>query len=126
MDKKKWGDGPWMNEPDELAFKYKGYPCLIQRQGMGHLCGYVDIHLFHPFYTHHLETLDLYVHGGISYDRKINEYRRIGFDTAHYDDYLPNSATTFNSESSTYKTIDYVKKGLMQLVDQLHEPLQLP
>ena len=45
MDKSVWGPGPWQNEPDKRQWQDEatGLPCLIVRNSMGALCGYVGV-----------------------------------------------------------------------------------
>lgn len=42
-DKTRWGQGPWMTEPDRVEWRHKGVPCLIVRNQMGALCGYAAV-----------------------------------------------------------------------------------
>lgn len=62
MESKEWkfeenpkyplGVGPWNDEPDKKQWldKETGLPCLIVRNQMGALCGYVGVSKEHPFY----------------------------------------------------------------------------
>lgn len=52
VDKSAWPEGPWKNEPDKEQWQDEatGMPCLLVRNRMGSLCGYVgvdDSHLWH-------------------------------------------------------------------------------
>ena len=51
-EKLEWSDGEWRDEPDKVQFQDKTtrYPCLIVRNRMGALCGYVGIPQLHPLY----------------------------------------------------------------------------
>ncbi len=112
---------PWLKEPDRLEFTYKGFPCIIQRVHMknpdnpkdilGHLCGYVAVPPGHPYHgktawwengENETESLDLYVHGGITYTGKCqgvichvpkegesDDVWWFGFDAAHAGDLIP-------------------------------------
>jgi hypothetical protein len=53
MDKKEWGEGPWQDEPDKVEWRdpETELPCLIVRNGLGALCGYVGIHRGHPWFA---------------------------------------------------------------------------
>lgn len=64
-----WPEGPWNEEPDKIQFEDEatGYPCLIVRNRMGALCGYVGVPAGHRFH-------------GVGYDDV-----RVG-DSAEYDD----------------------------------------
>lgn len=52
MDRTGWGDGPWMKEPDKIQWQdlATGLPCLIHRNPMGSLCGYVGVSAGHPWF----------------------------------------------------------------------------
>ncbi len=52
MDKSKWKDGPWQNEPDKKQWldSETGMPCLIIRNNVGALCGYVGVAKNHPLF----------------------------------------------------------------------------
>jgi hypothetical protein len=43
VDKRKWGPGPWMDEPDKIQYPdpETGLPCLAVRGPLGSWCGYV-------------------------------------------------------------------------------------
>lgn len=83
MDKSAWGPGPWQTEPDKIQFKDKetGLPCLIVRNHMGALCGYVGVSEGHPAFGksyHDAEELvpgDEYinVHGGLTFSGHCDE-----------------------------------------------------
>jgi hypothetical protein len=118
-DKSKWADGPWQSEPDKKQWTDQGtgLPCLIVRNGLGALCGYVGVSEGHPLFG--LDYSDCYenpegegahldVHGGLTYAsfcmEEGEESHRIchlvepgendrvwwlGFDTAHAGDLSP-------------------------------------
>lgn len=84
MDKSSWGPGPWQGEPDkeQWADEGTGYACLIKRNRVGALCGYVGVPEGHPWHgsgyspgcsdegelTPALKLLDgVEVHGGLTY-----------------------------------------------------------
>jgi hypothetical protein len=68
-DKSTWGDGPWQNEPDKVQYPdpHTGLPCLIVRNPMGALCGYVGVPKDHPAYGRHYDQVDADVHGGLTF-----------------------------------------------------------
>lgn len=51
-DKSEWGDGPWQDEPDKAQWidEATGLDCLIVRNDMGALCGYVGVPPDHPWH----------------------------------------------------------------------------
>lgn len=101
IDKTKWPLGPWMNEPDKIQWQDEatGLPCLIVRNRLGALCGYVgvpDLHIFHgrgysectndpkcgESYCSHSPECILNVHGGITFAsgcKKLDREAWIGF-----------------------------------------------
>lgn len=53
IDKSEWKRrGPWDSEPDKVQWRDEttGLPCLIVRNRLGTLCGYVGVSKDHPFY----------------------------------------------------------------------------
>ena len=51
-DKSKWPRGEWDDEPDKVQWQDEetGLPCMLVRNRMGALCGYVGLSPSHPFY----------------------------------------------------------------------------
>lgn len=64
MDKSDWGPGAWQKEPDKLQWQDKatGLPCLIVRNRMGALCGYVGVAKGHPDYRKDYHSIRVNVH----------------------------------------------------------------
>jgi hypothetical protein len=114
LDKSKWGNGPWQNEPDKKQWldETTGYPCMIRRGPSGAWCGYVGIDKNHKWFEapySHCDVEDTVdVHGGVTFAGKCmvemgtetgichvveeNEDDNIwwfGFDCAHGMDYMP-------------------------------------
>jgi hypothetical protein len=52
LDKAAWGEGPWQAEPDKRQWldPVSGFACVILRQELGHLCGYVGVPPEHAAY----------------------------------------------------------------------------
>jgi hypothetical protein len=67
IDRTNWPPGPWDNEPDRIEFEHAGFPCLITRQALGHLCGYVAVPPGHKAHGRDYDALDVSVHGGLTY-----------------------------------------------------------
>lgn len=102
--------GVWDYIPKNQYSKYRGYITKIVKTELGHLCGYV---LLPKTFKLNVEWEDLgIVHGGITYHEDIV----IGFDCAHYMDYIPalNIGEVYN-----YKDVDFVNNELRKLVDTL-------
>jgi hypothetical protein len=141
--KSEWGPGPWQHEPDRLEWRHaSGLPCLIVRNGMGSLCGYVGVPPEHPFYMRHYDQCEVHVHGGLTFSRHCSgeichkpepgEERDIwwlGFDCAHYRDLMPAMRTlsavrlfaSLNRSDETYKPIAYVQPEVERLAEQVKE-----
>jgi hypothetical protein len=51
-DKTSWGLGPWQDEPDKAQWvdPDTGLPCLMVRNQLGALCGYVGVDDSHPWH----------------------------------------------------------------------------
>ena len=107
---------PWIDEPDELAWvdKPTGLACLILRQGMGHLCGYVQSDLSE-------DDSPFYVHGGITFSGRIEQQTGlwIGFDCAHSNDLVPEMFRKSREKQGVYRTINYVKREVKSLALQV-------
>lgn len=126
----------------------KGRNCWIKANGLGHLCGYVEISDEELFLAPRYEPSDNYpnfdVHGGITWEGgdikgiQTQEYSTlIGFDTAHLGDTAhPNSATAKRHKEfertwqlshptyismDTYKDEQFVLNELIDLVDQVDQ-----
>lgn len=62
-------DGPWMNEPDKAVWvdPKTDLDCMIVRNRMGALCGYVGVGPRHPFHGFHYDCVHVQVHGGLTH-----------------------------------------------------------
>lgn len=144
-EKIKWfGYGEWVEEPDEITFTHCGYECHIQRvlgfeiSGHafgGHLCGYVILPDGHPLIEKDIDV-DYDVHGGITYNSKMNGKNFLGFDCAHSFDTVPSMSEqrkktkldciekfphikTSAIFQESYKTVSFVIDQLKQLAEQV-------
>lgn len=111
-DKSNWGDGPWQDEPDKIQYtdEATGLPCLVKRNPMGALCGYVGVPPGHTLFGKGWDDSkcnELDVHGGITYGNRCQEGDEahsichvpalgesdvvwwLGFDCAHAFDLSP-------------------------------------
>ena len=125
FDKSKWGDGPWMSEPDyeKWTDEATGLECLIKRCMSGALCGYVKIPGSHSM--HGVDYMDfpfneILVHGGLTYfgDRENDGQHWVGFDCAHYLDICPSLYNVFGEGS--YKDIEFVRSQCRILAKQIN------
>lgn len=109
-DKKAWSSGPWIDEPDKAQWEDEAtsLPCLITRGADGAFCGYVSIEPSHPLYGHDYESVDVNVHGGLTYsgacrggastEPETPDYLwRFGFSCGHDWDFTPEVAVIVNS-----------------------------
>lgn len=97
---KRLGYGEWVEEIDVLGFEYRGYINKIirvmQREPVskeeywfgGHLCGYIQIPDYHPYFKDKDKCDNMDCHGGITFNQAHDEHW-IGFDCAHSGDYVP-------------------------------------
>jgi len=136
-DKSKQKIGEWTNEFDKEQFtdEETGYPCLIVRHNtLGHLCGYVGVDSQHPCFQKDYDSVDVNVHGGLTFADKCQDNGHIchkveegeddnvwwlGFDCAHSGDKCPYASYEFDFD--TYKNFDYVKSEIKSLAKQLKE-----
>lgn len=149
IDKSTWGDGPWQTEPDRVEFEHLGFPCLIVRvPHSGHLCGYVAVPPGHPAYRLRYDSVNVDVHGGLTYSEscqgqvchvpkpgEADDVWWLGFDHAHLGDLCPYRAardaqryretgdSIWLNEAGydTYKTVAYVTNEIKKLAQQLRD-----
>lgn len=113
-------------EPDQLAWWYEDLPCLILRNTLGALCGYVGLPTNHRYFGKNHDKIRVQVHGGLTFSdtkmtldnvnlyypvkRKLaasNEaefitrisggYWWVGFDCCHANDLVPGLEMLFKS-----------------------------
>lgn len=141
IPKSEWGEGPWQAEPDRYEFSHQGFPCLAVRSDFtGAWCGYVAVPPGHPAYERRYEQVDVTAHGGLTYSDhcqghichepepgQSDKVWWLGFDCAHCDDVQPALRASLRILSGipnplpwgTYRTLEYVKKEIYELADQL-------
>ena len=133
--------GPWIEEPDRVEWRYRGFPCLMVRNRLGVWCGYVAVLRGHPWYDK--EDCPAEAHGGITYgDRcqgkichspqpgESDDVWWIGFDCAHAWDVIP-ELLKYSSHGhrrwppedsdTTYKDLAWVTAEVERLADQAME-----
>mgnify|MGYP003294415751 CR=1 FL=1 len=132
----------------ETRFEYKGFPCVVLFQWLGHRCGYIGIPKNHKFYNVDYMELDISCHGGLTYSESYlygqedGDIWWIGFDCGHYVDkqdyesvkkyYSDNEEVMKNiawvqenSLSQSFgqvRNLDYVINECKSIVDQLDNP----
>lgn len=136
VDRSRWHQGPWDKEPDREEWRHLGLPCLIVRNRMGGLCGYVGVPPGHPWHGKEMDDVDAEVHGGITYAAPCAEGGAIchvplpgepesvwwvGFDCVHLDDYAPGEGRQMEMDG-TYKPLAYVRAEVESLAQQALDP----
>lgn len=67
-----------------------GYWCRVRQTGMGAWCGYVALTPRHPWFNQDYAEIPVDIHGGLTYgESEPDGYYWIGFDCAHWGDYIP-------------------------------------
>ena len=145
MDKTAWGPGPWQDEPDKEQFtdEATGLPCLVKRNPLGALCGYVGVIEGHPWFRKDYDDVYADAHGGLTFAdfcQEGDDARTIchvpapgepdrvwwlGFDCGHAWDVSPGMDARYrdfiHDPHVTYKTVAYVKAECARLAAQVAE-----
>lgn len=133
---------PWQLEPNYACGQINGRRWIIMRGPFGFLCGYVEILAKDkkPEPTESscsYEAWPIDCHGGLTYDGnrpfsywetktengppyhlKTVEVYCIGFDCAHYGDYIPGLPLS-RTDEWMYKSFEYVMNEIKSICDQL-------
>ena len=132
--RRKWAapEGPWQNEVDYEFWIDPDVvlPCVIIRNSIGALCGYVGVSADNVLYglsEHGVEEdYILSSHMGITYSGYIFTpetdlpYWYLGFDCAHPGDYCPHVCI-----GGTYRNIGYVKAQIKAMAKTMAKPEKL-
>ena len=132
VDRSKFGPGPWDEEPDRIQWRdpETGRVCLIKRNSMGNLCGYVGVGPQHPWHNEHYNDVPAEVHGGLTYGSHCDDdpikgichvaegiepdhMYWLGFDCSHFSDLTPRF-----SDGGTYRDMEYVRNECHALAKQ--------
>ena len=145
VDKSEWSDGPWKTEPDKRQWldEETDYRCVIERNPVGALCGYVGVAPGHPAYgkPNEVVDVDVRVHGGLTFADKCIGYPGVigqeiefgepddvywlGFNCAHMGDRCPKIDMHIMAPRatvrvpSTYRDMSYVIEQCRLLAAQL-------
>lgn len=136
-DKSEWPLGEWHTEPDKAHWIEEGLDCLIVRNHIGALCGYVGVPEQHPCFGQDYDSVDVEVHGGLTFSDtchpRESECRGIchpkegaanetvwwlGFDCAHGGDIMPKLGSF--GYGDTYRNFSYVRQEVASLAKQLN------
>lgn len=132
---------PWKNEPDHLVWtdQTTSLTCMIHRNPVGALCGYVAVPPGHPLHglAYNSDAADhILVHGGLTYSNPCvdplchvpapgepDDVWWFGFDCAHSGDYIPGYERHFDAlpflRDGTYRDVAYVQEECRLLALQL-------
>lgn len=134
VDRTGWSSGPWDNEPDKLNWtdEATGLPCMIVRNSMGSLCGYVAVDRNHPDFGKDYNDVPVDVHGGLTYADKCShvichvpepgkpdDVWWLGFDCAHLGDLSPAPHMFDRYDDGHYRDVKYVTEECTSLAKQL-------
>lgn len=107
-------------EGDYLEFIHNSHgidvTCIIKRNHLGSLCGYVKLEEWNRFYVSGNwfdQDVEVHVHGGITYW----EDGIIGFDCSHTGDLRPKMDP--ETTHGVYRDMEYVKDECRRLVNQI-------
>lgn len=94
---------------------------VTQHDILKHFCGYVVIPKDHRMYGKLFDEIDSYVnvHGGVTYAGEQFGKYVVGFDCAHYEDFIPSLADAGMHTGQHVWTEDEVLDECKHLADQL-------
>lgn len=100
-----------------IIFEEKDYLCeIIRHDKNSHWCGYIFINSNHPWYEKHYDNIDADCHGGLTYSEYEEDKWKIGFDCAHWGDFVSKYKT-----SGIWRDRRYVESECRKLVEQAIE-----
>lgn len=129
VDRANWPKGEWDGEPDKLLWKHKGFDCMIVRNQMGALCGYVGVQEGHPWFGQDYSDVNADAHGGLTYGDYCQGHichpgpektYWLGFDCAHSGDIVP-GMMKYGLDYGDYRNLNYVKHEVNRLAEQADE-----
>src|SRR6056297_2972202 len=96
----------------ENIWKDRGFICFIFRHPtFDTFNGYIVIPPLHPWYNKHYDSIDVQVHGGLTFSENMYGCWIIGFDTNHNGDaYGPNSDPQLDHLITTHNYKEYKDK----------------
>lgn len=129
--------GEWSKEPDRIEWRDRRsvpvLPCVIARNPIGSLCGYVAVPPGHPWHGLGFDDVAADVHGGITYCEPCHESGAVchapqrgesddvwwvGFDCAHLYDYSPACGREMFA-TTVYRDVYYVMSEVGRLANQV-------
>lgn len=86
----RWGEGPWLDEPDWIEWREMGLQCLMRRTPLGTWCGYVGLPSWHPWHGCERGEIRAEIHGGVTFAAPADAgLWWVGFDCGHCFDVTP-------------------------------------
>lgn len=120
-NREEWPTGEWDGEADMVRWcdPATGYPCAVQRNRFGALCGYVAVPLDHPLAGAGYDRRGIDVHGGLTYAggdplELTKNLCWFGFDCGHFMDVMPAMVALFE-ESKAH--VAETHPGLAEMLD---------
>ncbi len=140
---KRWGEGPWCTEPDKVQWvdEQTNLDCLIVRNRVGALCGYVGVPPEHPLHGRDYNSVyslinGLDVHGGLTFSggcQETNDPSRgichvpldgrpdhvwwFGFDCAHLYDFVPQMSVFDAPPDNGRPRVNFLHEGTYRDLD---------
>lgn len=141
-DKSTWPPGAWHRESDKAVWVdgATNLDCMIVRNRLGALCGYVGVSVGHPCFEQ--SEADVEVHGGITFsnfcddnETRCHEDRIchvaqagrpervwwLGFDCSHARDFCPRWHARGGIGYGEYRDMEYVIREVQRLAQQLKD-----
>jgi hypothetical protein len=145
LNRDRWVPGEWQGEPDKVQWidDATGLDCLIVRNRLGALCGYVGLPPGHPMYGQDYDNVRgadgdwPNVNGGLTFagpcmesddpaqgvchvpvEGRPDNVWWVGFDCAHAYDWVPGMGE-HSFGDSTYKSLRWVESETRSLARQM-------
>ena len=83
-------------------------------------CAYIEVPFLHKYYMLDYDDIPISCHGGLSFSDEFNDKWYIGWDYAHYGDYIPDEEMLFDSNTYYHKwTPEEIELECYDVIDQL-------
>jgi len=120
-------DWKWLEEPNKVEFEHAGIKCLILRDRIMWLGGYVALEPGHPHFGKHFRDIEVKgVHRGLNFSGRGDGQRRkeglwwIGFYCDRPGDYVPGRLDNLKG-GEIYRNIEYVRGEVKKLAEQMRD-----
>jgi hypothetical protein len=120
-------DWKWLEEPNKTEFEHAGVKCLILRDRIMWLGGYVGLEPGHPHFGKHFRDIEVKgVHRGLNFSGRGDGQRRkeglwwIGFYCDRPGDYVPGRLDNLKG-GEVYRNIEYVRGEVKKLAEQMRD-----